>query len=262
MNKTTRVITIFNQKGGVGKTTTSMNLAAYLAILKKKVLLIDFDPQFNASVGLGLEYEPHETIYHTIFGETPTADVIKNTHIHNFHAVPSSADLSGALVELVNHPKRYTALREFVNEIKDGYDFILIDMPPSLSLLTINGLMASDEVIIPVQCEYYSLEGLSQLLNTIELVRNNLGHNIKIAGALITMYNMDEDFSREVAADIQQKFPHYVFKTAVPRSSSLSEAPSHQRPVILYDPRSLGARAYEELAKELISQQENKTEYF
>ena len=207
-----------------------------------------------------MEYEPHETIYHVLFSGTDKEKAIKNTHLHGLHAIPSSADLSGALVELVDHPERHTLLRRFINEIRDRYDFVLIDMPPSLSLLTVNGLMAADEVIIPIQCEYYSLEGLNQLLQTIGLIKNNLGHDIKIAGALLTMYDMEQEFSREIASEIQKKFPHYIFRTAVPRSASLAEAPSFQRPVILYDPKSLGARAYEELAKELISQSEQTEE--
>lgn len=249
-----RVIAIFNQKGGVGKTTTAMNLAAYLSLLGKKTLLIDFDPQFNATIGLGVKHEPHETAYHSIFANQPIERSIKPTSIFNFEIVPSSADLAGALVELTDIPERHKRLRNVIASIRPKYDFILIDMAPSLSLLSVNGLVAADEILIPIQCEYYSLEGLNQLLQTIGLVKNNLGHSLKIAGALLTMYDESQELSKEVAEEIRRRFPHYVYKIVIPRSSSLAEAPSFQRPVLLYDPRSPGARAYEELAKEVIEQ--------
>lgn len=256
-----RVITIFNQKGGVGKTTTAMNLAAYLAFLGKRTLLIDFDPQFNASVGLGVRYNPeHETIYQALFTKQPVESVIKSTHLSNLDIIPSSADLSGALVELVNIPNRERFLKNVVDQIRSYYDFILIDMGPSLNLLTINGLVAADEVVIPVQCEYYSLEGLNQLLQTIDLIKKNLGHPLKISGALLTMYNEQEPLSRDVAREIHDRFPHYVYKNKIPRSASLAESPRFQRPVILYDPQSPGAQAYEALAKELINQSESEIE--
>lgn len=252
-----RVISIFNQKGGVGKTTTAMNLASYLAFLGKKTLLVDFDPQFNATVGLGLKYESDETVYHAAFLNKPMNEVVKPTHLFNFKAVPSSADLAGAMVELANQPEREKYLKNIINKVRDDYDFIFIDMAPSLSLLTINGLVASDEVIVPLQCEYYSLEGVNQLLNTINLIKNNMGHPLKIAGALITMYDDKEEFSRQIASEIKRKFPHYVYRNKIPKSVSLTEAPSFHRPVILYDPRSNGAKAYEGLAKEIIEQTES-----
>lgn len=252
-----RVITIFNQKGGVGKTTTAMNLAAYLAFLGKKTLLIDFDPQFNASVGFGITYDPrHETVYQALFNKQPVEQVVKQTYLSNLDIIPSSADLSGALVELVNVPNRERFLRGLVDKIRSYYDFILIDMGPSLNLLTINGLIAADEVLIPVQCEYYSLEGLNQLLKTIDLIKNNMGHPLKIAGALLTMYDEREELSRNVAQKIHERFPHYIYRTRIPRSTSLAEAPSLKRPIILYDPQGLGAQAYEALARELISQEQ------
>src|SRR3989344_179996 len=248
----TRVIAICNQKGGVGKTTTAMNLCAYLALAGKRTLLIDFDPQFNATVGVGVSHAPTETIYHALWAGEPRERVIKNTMLSNFDIAPASADLAGALIELVNLPDRELYLRNFVNTLRGAYDFIVIDLGPSLNLLTVNGLMAADEVLIPVQCEYYSLEGLSQLLETIDLVRDNLGHPIKIAGALLTMYDKRERLSREVAREIRRRFPYKVYDVEIPRSVSLAEAPEFRKPIMLYAPQSIGALAYERLAKELM----------
>ncbi|MEK7464305.1 MAG: ParA family protein, partial [Patescibacteria group bacterium] len=246
---------ICNQKGGVGKTTTAMNLAGYLAISGKKTLLIDFDPQFNATVGVGVKHLPDETIYHVLLANQAPERVIKQTSLSNFDIAPASSDLAGALVELVNLPDRETYLKNFVDKVRGKYDFILIDLGPSLHLLTINGLMAADEVIIPVQCEYYSLEGLGQLLSTLDLIKNNLNHPIKVAGALLTMYDKREKLSREVAREIRRRFPHHVYEVEIPRSVSLAEAPSYQRHIALYDPQSPGARAYERLAQEVASQE-------
>lgn len=249
-----RVITIFNQKGGVGKTTTAMNLASYLAFFGYKTLLLDFDPQFNATSGLGIKNEQDETIYHAMLGDKDPEDVIKHTTLFNLKAVPSSADLSGAMIELASIEGREKYLRSFVDKVRDDFDFILIDMAPSLSLLTINGLMAADEVLVPMQCEHYSLEGLDQLLNTLRLIRENMNHPIKVTGALLTMYNEDGHLSDEVANKIRNKFPHYVFKNVIPRSSSLAESPHYSRPIIFYDPLSKGGLAYENLAQEIINQ--------
>lgn len=250
-----RVISIFNQKGGVGKTTTAMNLAAYLAIKGRRVLLVDFDSQFNATSGLGASYGTDETIYHALLGGQTHEKVIKNTYLTNLHLVPASQDLAGALIELVNLPEREFYLRKFVNGLRDRYDFVIIDLGPSLNLLTINGLLASDEVIIPVQCEYYSLEGVGQLVQTVDLIKNNLGHPIKVAGALLTMHDKREKLSREVAEEIRKNFPHYVYSVEIPRSVALAEAPSFRRPVVLYAPQSPGAIAYEQLAEEVIGQE-------
>ncbi|MBI4034172.1 MAG: ParA family protein [Candidatus Brennerbacteria bacterium] len=252
-----RVISICNQKGGVGKTTTAMNLSAYLAMAGKRVLLIDFDPQFNATVGVGVKPAPDETIYHALLAGVAPERVIKQTFLANFEIAPASADLAGGLVELVNLPERENYLKNFIAKVRERYDFILIDLGPSLNLLTINGLMASDEIIVPIQCEYYSLEGLSQLLQTIDLVKTNLGHDIKVAGALLTMYDKREKLSREVAREVRRRFPYRVYEVEIPRSVSLAEAPSFQKPVALYAPQSSGARAYELLASEIIGHSEN-----
>lgn len=231
-----------------------MNLSAYLALLGRKTLLIDFDPQFNATVGVGAVHGPEETIYHALLDGAPHARVIQPSYLANLDVAPASADLAGALIELVNLPDRELYLRSFVNRIRDRYDFIVIDLGPSLNLLTINGLMASDEVIVPIQCEFYSLEGLGQLLQTIELVRNNLGHPLKVGGALLTMYDKRERLSREIAREVRRRFPFRVYDVEIPRSVSLAEAPSFKKPIMLYAPQSPGAQAYERLAKEVIEQ--------
>lgn len=247
-----RVITILNQKGGVGKTTTVMNLGGYLAILGYKTLIIDLDPQFNATIGLGVRHRERETIYHALIGEIGIKEIVKTTSLARLDAVPSSSDLAGALIEILDFDDRNERLKNILKPIREEYDFILIDLGPSLNLLTINGLIASDEVLVPVQCEYYSLEGIRQLLETIDLVREDLGHNLKVSGALLTMYDKREKLSREVAREIRRRFPYHVYDVEIPRSVSLAEAPSYQKPIMLYAPQSSGAIAYEKLAEEII----------
>jgi chromosome partitioning protein len=252
-----KVIAICNQKGGVGKTTAAINLSTYLAVLGKKVLLIDFDPQANATSGFGFNpKELNDTIYHGILGYAGFENLIKNTKIFNHHLIPANQHLAGALVELVSLEEREFYLRRFINRLRPEYDYIFIDLPPSLSLLTINGLVASDEVLIPIQCEYYGLEGLGQLLETIDLINENLERDIKIAGALLTMYDKREKLSREVAVEVRRHFPYYVFESEIPRCVSLAEAPSFGKPIILYDSNSSGALAYERLAKEILKNDE------
>src|SRR3989338_4547547 len=252
-----RVIAVCNQKGGVGKTTTSVNLSSYLAAFGRRVLLLDFDPQANASSALGhniLSDEPG--IYHGILGLHPARLVVKTAAVPGLCYVPSHPNLAGALVELISQPEREYFLRKFVLSLRHDYDYIFVDLPPSLSLLTVNGLIAADEVIIPVQAEYYSLEGLSQLLETVALIRSNLRHPLGVAGAVLTMYDKRERLSREVARELRTHFPHQVFNSQIPRSVALAEAPSFGKPILLYAPDSPGARAYRALAEEVIAQEQ------
>lgn len=253
-----RVISICNQKGGVGKTTTAVNLSAYIAAAGKRVLLVDFDPQGNASLGVGLHPRQIEkSIYHALLGYADYATIVKQTAIPNFHIIPSNPDLAGALVELMELPDREFMLKKFLNRVRHQYHYIFIDLPPSLSLLTVNGLVASDEVLIPIQAEYYSLEGLGQLLDTIQLINKNLETRIEILGAVLTMYNRRETLSREVDKEVRRHFPYKVFEITIPRSVSLAEAPSFSKPVLLFDPHSSGARAYEQLAKEILASEQS-----
>ncbi len=251
-----RVITILNQKGGVGKTTTVVNLGAYLAYFQKKTLVVDLDPQANATLALGVRHAERETVYHALTGEIDVKSAVRATSLAHLDIVPSSQNLSGALVELLELPDRNERLRNVLDPLRDEYDFILIDLGPSLNILTLNGLMASDEVLIPVQCEYFSLEGIHQLLETVDLVRKNLGHDIRISGALLTMYDKREKLSREMAREIRKRFPYKVYDIEIPQSVALAESPSFKRPVMLHAPQSSGAMAYEALAREFLGLRE------
>ncbi len=256
-----RVIAICNQKGGVGKTTTAVNLGAYLSALGRRVLLVDFDPQANATSGLSGTKAFDKNIYHGLTGLVPYEELIYQSGILNYEFIPSSADLAGALIELVSMPRREYYLRNLIHHFRHRYGYILIDLPPSLNLLTINGLIAADEVIIPVQAEYYSLEGLSELLQTVDLLRERLNHPLQIAGALLTLYDKRERLSRDVAKNLRRHFPYRVFSVEIPRSVSLAEAPSFGKPIIIYDPYSVGANAYRRLAEEVIALEEKPQEF-
>jgi chromosome partitioning protein len=242
-----------NQKGGVGKTTTTINLAAYLATFGKKVLLIDIDPQGNATVGVGIDRNGLELcIYNVLIEGETLSSVIRRTGLNNLDVVPATARLAGAEVELIYEPEREMRLKKALLEVKDQYEFLLIDCPPSLNLLTVNALAASDEVIIPIQCEYYALEGISQLMKTLDLVRSGLNPMLKIGGILLTMYDSRTVLSQQVAQEARKHFGEKVFKTLIPRNVRLAEAPSFGQPILFYDPSSSGAFAYENLSREVI----------
>ena len=248
-----RIIAIANQKGGVGKTTTSVNLSACLAYLGKKVLLVDIDPQGNASSGVGVNKgEIQQCIYDVLIDDVSVKETIQETKVENLHIVPATISLAGAEIELVSTISREVRLKRALQEVQSLYDFIVIDCPPSLGLLTINSLTASDAIIIPVQCEFYALEGLSQLLSTIRLVQKHLNKNLAIDGVLLTMFDARTNLGIQVIEEVKKYFQDKVYKTIIPRNVRLSEAPSHGEPIIIYDPKSRGAEVYLELAKEVI----------
>jgi len=248
-----RIIAIANQKGGVGKTTTSVNLSACLAYLGKKVLLVDIDPQGNASSGVGVKKgEVQQCIYDVLIDDVNVKDTILETKVENLHIVPATISLAGAEIELVSTISREVRLKRALQEVQGLYDYIVIDCPPSLGLLTINSLTAADAIIIPVQCEFYALEGLSQLLSTIRLVQKHLNKNLAIDGVLLTMFDARTNLGIQVIEEVKKYFQDKVYKTIIPRNVRLSEAPSHGEPIIIYDPKSRGAEVYLELAKEVI----------
>ena len=244
---------VVNQKGGVGKTTTTVNLAAYLATFGKKILLIDIDPQSNASVGLGISRTTIvRCLYNVLVEGVPAEEIIVKSSISNLDVLPSTPRLAGAEVELVSLELRETRLKQALSSVKENYDFVIIDCPPSLSLLTVNALTSADEVIIPIQCEYYALEGISQLTHTLELVRESLNPELKIRGIILTMYDQRTLLSAQVAEETRKYFGTKVFKTVIPRNIRLAEAPSFGQPIIFYDPGSKGAEAYENLCREVL----------
>ncbi len=248
-----KVIAIANQKGGVGKTTTAVNLSACLAALDRKVLLIDSDPQGNATSGLGFDKRDiKKCIYDVIINDLPMQEAVRATDYPNLDIVPATIQLAGAEIELVSLMNREGRLKNSLEKIKHNYDYVLIDCPPSLGLLTINGLTAASSVIIPIQCEFYALEGVTMLMNTIQLVQRNLNPALKLEGVVMTMYDSRTNLSQEVVEEVQKYFRTKMYQTIIPRNVRLSEAPSHGQPVIVYDSKSKGAQVYTELANEVI----------
>ena len=247
-----KIISVANQKGGVGKTTTTVNLSTILAKKGKRVLLIDTDPQGNATSGLGVSKDVELSVYDILIGDTEFDETLQETAIKNLKVCPSNISLAGAEVQLVSMMSREQRLKTKLDKIKDQYDYILIDCPPSLGLVTLNAFTASDSVLIPVQCEYFALEGLGQLLNTVNLVKKHLNKNLEIEGAFLTMYDARTNLSNQVVKEVKKYFENKVYKTVIPRNVRLSEAPSYGMPITIYDPRSKGAKAYEKFAKELL----------
>jgi chromosome partitioning protein len=249
-----RIIAVTNQKGGVGKTTTSVNLGACLAYIGQKVLLVDIDPQGNATSGVGVEKgDVHQCIYDVLVDDVDVNDTIKQSKVENLSIIPATISLAGAEIELVPTISREVRLKKALEKVKDEYDYIIIDCPPSLGLLTINALTASDAVVIPVQCEYYALEGLSQLLSTVRLVQKHLNHDLMIDGVLLTMLDARTNLGIQVIEEVKKYFQDKVYRTIIPRNVRLSEAPSHGEPIIIYDAKSRGAEVYLELAKEVVA---------
>lgn len=247
-----KIVAIANQKGGVGKTTTTINLSAILAKRGKKILLIDADPQGNATSGLGINKNVELSTYELLVDDSQLVDIIKKTDIKNLYICPSNINLAGAEVQLVSMMSREQRMKEKVDIIKDKFDYIFIDCPPSLGLITLNAFTASDSVLIPVQCEYYALEGLGQLLNTVNLVKKHLNKNLEIEGALLTMYDARTNLSNQVVKEVKKYFNDKVYKTVIPRNVRVSEAPSYGLPITVYDPHSKGAKSYEKLGKEFL----------
>ena len=253
-----KVIAIANQKGGEGKTTTSINLSACVAEKGKKVLLIDIDPQGNATSGLSINNHDEKSVYDVLVDDIKIEDAIKPTMVKNLHICASNIDLAGAEIELVSLVSRENRLKNAIDRMETNYDYVFIDCPPSLGLITLNAFTAADSVIVPIQCEYYALEGLGQLVNSIKLVKKHLNPDLEIEGVLLTMYDSRTRLSSQVAEEVSKYFGERVFDTVIPRNIRLSEAPSHGLPISMYDPLSKGARTYKKLAKELINK--NKEE--
>jgi len=248
-----KVIAIANQKGGVAKTTTAVNLGAWLSLMGKKVLLIDIDPQGNATTGVGVEKgRVDKCIYDVLINKESLQSVVVKSGIDGLALAPATMELAGAEIELVTSEEREGVLRKALADVKSGYDFIIIDCPPSLGLLTLNALAAADSVIIPIQCEYYALEGLGQLMNTLQLVRKNLNEKLELEGVLLTMFDGRTNLSIQVVDEVKKFFKNKVYRTIIPRNVRLSEAPSHGKPVMVYDRRSRGAEVYHELAREVM----------
>jgi chromosome partitioning protein len=254
-----RVIAIANQKGGVGKTTTSTNLSACLAEVGKKVLLVDIDPQGNATSGVGInKNELENTVYDMIIGECELEDCIVKNAIDNLDVLPSNVNLSGAEIDLIGIEEREYILKKNIGKVKENYDFVIIDCPPSLNMLTVNAMTTADTVLVPIQCEYYALEGLSQLLHTINLVKARLNPTLEMEGVVFTMYDARTNLSLEVVENVKNNLKQSIYKTIIPRNVRLAEAPSHGLPINLYDTKSVGAESYRLLAEEVIAKTEEE----
>lgn len=253
-----KIIAIANQKGGVGKTTTAINLGASLAANDLHVLIVDADPQGNTTTGLGVDKEPGRlTTYDVLLSDADISRAFAPTELEGLEVLPADKNLVGANIELVDVDRREHRLAERLAPVRDKFDFILIDCPPALDLLTLNALVAADSVLVPIQCEFFALEGVSELMDTIDRVRDNLGHPLKLEGILLTMYDDRTNLARQVAADLRDFFAGEVFTTVIPRSIRLAEAPSYGKPILLYDVRSRGAESYIKLAKEILAHDEN-----
>lgn len=253
-----RVISVVNQKGGVGKTTTAINLSVYLVALGKYVLLVDLDPQANATSGIGIAHQELKNgLYEALSGAVDFRTIVQSHELDGLRIAPATNDLAGANVELVNMDRREFKLYDIIQQVRHEYDYIIIDSPPSLGLLTINGLVAADELLIPVQAEYYALEGLGQLMSTIKLIRTNLKPNLSVLGAVITMYDGRNKLSEQVMHELYKYFPNKIFRSVIPRNVRLTEAPSYGKSILHYDPKSKGAKAYERLARELLEMHES-----
>jgi chromosome partitioning protein len=254
-----RVFAIANQKGGVGKTTTAINLAASLAANDLRVLVIDSDPQGNATTGLGVAKDPNRpSLYQVLLGDVPARDAIQATELEGLHLISADKNLVGADLELVGIDNREFRLRERIADIREEYRFVLIDCPPALDLLTLNALIAADSVLVPIQCEFFALEGVSELMDTIDRIRDSFQHSLQVEGILLTMYDDRTNLTRQVAADLREFFGDLVFRTIIPRSIRLAEAPSFGKPILGYDPRSRGAESYIKLAKEILDHEQNR----
>lgn len=257
----TKTLAVVNQKGGVGKTTTSINLGSFLAARGKRVAVVDLDPQANATAGVGVKVSSSmPTLYEVLLEQVEALSALQPTGIRNLNILPSTPDLAGAPIELMDQPYREYRLRRAVKTLAPHFDYVLIDCPPSLGLLTVNGLAAADQLLIPVQCEYFALEGLNQLLNTVEMVRQHLNPHLQVLGAVLTMYDRRVALSRRVVREVRKNFPGHVFESVIPRNTELAEAPEAGKTILEYDPGSRGAKAYEFLSDELLQLTDDESE--